>query len=139
MNGTSTVTLPEVMKPSGGKVAVRDGSIFLMSLLGAGGIDYAFEYRNVAEANGYRWVDLPVEIDLSSASFADNYAKARVMLGFQRFSSIGRERTGRPIVYAITVPNNAPNPELAREFADYVVSKAESGGRGWPTPLAGAG
>ncbi len=137
VNGTMTVTLPEVLKPAGGKVAVRDGSIFLMSLLGAGGIDYAFEYRNVAEANGYRWVDLPPEIDLSSASHADDYAKAIVVLGFQRFSSIGRERTGRPIVYAITIPHDAPNPVLAHEFEDYVLSQARAGGRGWPTPLEG--
>ncbi|MDD1719986.1 MAG: tungstate ABC transporter substrate-binding protein WtpA, partial [Methanoregulaceae archaeon] len=67
-----------------------------------------------------------------------DYARARVMLGFQRFSGIGRERTGRPIVYALTVPSTAPHPVVAREFVDFVVAQSRSGGHGWPSPLAGA-
>ena len=104
-----TVRLPEVLRPSDGKLVIRDGSIFVLSHLEAGGIDYAFEYRSVAEGHDLRWINLPPEIDLSSPDFADEYGKVRVILGFQRFSAIGQDRKGQPIVYAVTIPKNAPN------------------------------
>ncbi|MDD1696295.1 MAG: tungstate ABC transporter substrate-binding protein WtpA [Methanoregula sp.] len=133
--GIATVRLPEVLRPSDEKLVIRDGSIFVLSHLEAGGIDYAFEYQSVAEGHNLRWVSLPPEIDLSSTDFADEYGKVRVILGFQRFSAIGQDRTGQPIVYAVTIPNSAPNPRLAQEFADLVIRKAETGGKGWPSPL----
>lgn len=137
VNGSTTIRLPEVFRPSDEKVVIRDGSVFVLSLLEAGGIDYAFEYRSVAEGHDLRWIDLLREIDLSSQNQAETYKKVRVILGFRRFSAIGQERVGQPIVYAITVPRSAPNRELAEEFADLVVHMAETGGKGWPAPLAG--
>lgn len=131
----ATVRLPEILRPSDEKLVIRDGSIFVLSHLEAGGIDYAFEYRNVAEGHDLMWIGLPPEIDLSSPDNADEYRKVRVILGFQRFSAIGQDRTGQPIVYAVTIPNNAPNRELAQEFANLVVRMAKSGGKGWPASL----
>ncbi|HDS63350.1 MAG TPA: tungstate ABC transporter substrate-binding protein WtpA, partial [Methanofollis liminatans] len=55
--------------------------------------------------------------------------------GFQRFASIGSERVGSPIVYAATVPSNAPHPALAREFMDYMVGEFGKGYDEWPDPL----
>ncbi len=133
--GIATVTLPEVLRPSDEKLVIRDGSIFVLSHLEAGGIDYAFEYQSVAEGHNLRWINLPPEIDLSSADHAAEYRTVRVILGFRRFSAIGQERTGQPVVYAVTVPDIAPNRELAEEFSHLVVRMAESGGRGWPAPL----
>ncbi len=133
--GIATVTLPEVLRPSDEKLVIRDGSIFVLSQLEAGGIDYAFEYQSVAEGHNLMWVSLPPEIDLSSPDYAEGYQKVKVMLGFQRFSAIGQNRTGQPIVYAVTVPNSAPNRELAQEFADVVFEMAKTGGRGWPASL----
>jgi len=138
-NGTKSVTLPPVLRPSDKKVAVRDGSIYLMSLLSAGGIDYAFEYRSVAEGQNLLYVPLPAEIDLSSPAFSREYSQARVVLGFERFSSLGRIRTGSPIVYAVTIPNNAPHPELAKQFMDFTLAEAQKGGNGWPAPLGESG
>jgi molybdate/tungstate transport system substrate-binding protein len=135
IGGIMTVRLPEVLRPSDEKLVIRDGSIFVLSHLEAGGIDYAFEYRSVAEGHDLRWINLPPEIDLSSPDFADEYGTVKVILGFQRFSAIGQDRTGQPIVYAVTIPNNAPNQELAREFADVVIQKAKIGGKGWPESL----
>ena len=137
-NGTGLeVHLPELVRPaSGGKVAVRDGSVFLLSLLEAGGIDYAFEYRSVAEGRGLRYVRLPQSINLGSAAHADAYRNATVRLGFQRFTAIGTERAGGVIEYAVTVPDPAPHPAEAREFADALVRAAGEGRRGWPAPIA---
>ena len=134
-DGIVTVRLPEVLRPSDEKLVIRDGSIFVLSHLEAGGIDYAFEYRNVAEGHNLRWINLPQEIDLSSPDYAEEYGKVRVILGFQRFSAIGQDRTGQPIVYAVTIPNSAPNRELAQEFADLVIQMTKSGGKGWPATL----
>lgn len=130
-----TVRLPEVLRPSGQHIAVRDGSIFLMSLLAAGGIDYAFEYRSVAEAQDFHYLTLPPEINLAHTEYADRYERARVILGFQRFSSIGQERIGRPIVYAMTIPSNAPHPEQGQHFIQFVKDQSMLGEWGWPAPL----
>jgi molybdate/tungstate transport system substrate-binding protein len=138
-NGTRLVTLPPVLRPSDNRVAVRDGSIYLMSLLSAGGIDYAFEYRSVAEGQNLSFIPLPEEIDLSSPAFSKEYSQARVVLGFERFSSLGRNRTGSPIVYAVTIPNNAPHPELAHQFMNFTLAEAQKGGNGWPAPLGEPG
>jgi molybdate/tungstate transport system substrate-binding protein len=135
-NGTTTtIKLPEIMRPSDDHIVIRDGSIYLLSLLEAGGIDYAFEYRSVAEGMGLPYITLPPSINLGSASYSDQYRNVTVVLGFPRFSTIGSERTGSPIVYAMTVPANAPHPELAREFIDYIVNESRKGGPGWPAPL----
>jgi molybdate/tungstate transport system substrate-binding protein len=133
---TTTITLPEIMRPSDEHVVIRDGSIYLLSLLEAGGIDYAVEYRSVAEGMGLPFITLPDSINLGSAEYADHYGMVTVALGFPRFSTIGSERTGRPIVYAMTIPDNAPHPELARAFIDYIASESAKGRTGWPAPLA---
>jgi molybdate/tungstate transport system substrate-binding protein len=132
------ITLPEVMKPSDDHVAVRDGSIYLLSLLETGGIDYAFEYRSVAEGNNLRWISLPPSINLGSEAYADRYRSVAVTLGFRRFSTIGSERRGRPIVYAISIPNTASHPEMARAFADYIINESKKGRPGWPAPMGGS-
>jgi molybdate/tungstate transport system substrate-binding protein len=131
----STIVLPEIVKPSDDHVVVRDGSIFLLSLLEAGGVDYAFEYRSVADGKNLRWISLPPSINLGSPEYAENYRNVTVILGFQRFSSIGTERKGVPIVYAVTIPNNAAHPEIAKEFVAYIAGEAQKGRPGWPTPI----
>ncbi len=131
----STIELPEIMRPSGGKLAVRDGSIYLISLLEAGGIDYAVEYRSVADDMGLLWVPLEPSVNLGSDEYENNYERVRIVLGFQRFSSTGRERIGRTIVYAMTIPTDAKNPDLAREFITYVNEQSRLGRPGWPAPL----
>jgi molybdate/tungstate transport system substrate-binding protein len=133
--GMQVVELPEIMRPADEKLAIRDGSIYVLSLLESGGIDYAFEYKSVASGHDLHWIDLPPEIDLSSPDHAADYAGVTIVLGFQRFSAIGKDRRGMPIVYAITVPNSAPSPGLAQEFSDMVITMAQKGGKGWPASV----
>lgn len=133
--GGTTISLPEIMRPSDEKVVIRDGSIYLLSLLSAGGIDYAIEYRSVAEGMNLSYVTLPASIHLGAAEYADRYRDVTVILGFPRFATIGSERTGRPIVYAVTIPANVPNPDLAREFIWYITAESAKGRPGWPAPL----
>ena len=136
-NGTTAeVTLPQTMKTSGPGLVIRDGSVYLLSLLEAGGIDYAFEYRSVAEEHGLNYLSLPPEIDLSSPAYADQYDDVTVNLGFQRFTSIGSERIGRPIVYGITVPTTTSHPKEGNDFALFVNESMEEGYGAWPRPYA---
>jgi molybdate/tungstate transport system substrate-binding protein len=46
-----------------------------------------------------------------------------VILGFERFRSVGSERVGQPIVYAVTAPANAPHPDEARMFVDFMLDE----------------
>lgn len=138
VDGDNTViTLPEIMRPSDDSVVIRDGSIYLLSLLEAGGIDYAFEYRSVAESMGLSYIRLPPSLNLGDREHANEYEKIKVVLGFQRFSSIGKERIGQPIIYAVTIPSNAPHPEGARRFMEHVITESGRGRAGWPSPLPG--
>ncbi len=131
----TTISLPEIMRPSDDNVVIRDGSIYLLSLLSAGGIDYAIEYRSVAEGMNLSYVTLPASINLGSAEYAERYCTVTVILGFPRFATIGSERNGRSVVYAMTIPVNAPNPDLAREFIGYIATESAKGRPGWPAPL----
>ena len=136
-NGTTAeVVLPETMRTSGPGLVIRDGSVYLLSLLEAGGIDYAFEYRSVAEEHGLNYISLPPEIDLSSPAYASRYDDVTVNLGFQRFTSIGSERTGRPIVYGITVPTTASHPDEGEDFAAFVIESMAAGYDTWPRPYS---
>ncbi len=81
------------------------------------------------------WVPLDPSLNLGADEYQSNYERVRVVLGFQRFSSIGRERIGRTIVYAMTIPSDPKNPDLAREFIAYVQEQSLVGRPGWPAPL----
>jgi molybdate/tungstate transport system substrate-binding protein len=116
------VVVPEILDPRAKKVVIRGGSVQLLALIELGEIDYTFEYRSVSEQHGLRFVELPPEIDLSSPDNVDMYENVSVDLGFQRFTSVGTRRTGKPIFYAITIPKDAPHPELALEFVEFVTS-----------------
>ncbi len=120
---TYIVFVPEIFEPRAEKVVVRGGSVQLLALLEYGGLDYTFQYKSVAQQHGLRFVELPDQLDLSSTEYEDGYKKVIVRLGFQRFSAVGTERIGSPIFYAVTIPKNAPQPELAVEFVLFVIGE----------------
>ena len=104
---------------------VRPSEAQLLGLVQAGELDYAWSYRSLALTAGLRWVELPPEIDLSDASRAPAYAEALVRLpGATRESADSVEFRGEPIVYALTIPRDPPNPETALAFAQFVLSPA---------------
>jgi ABC-type thiamine transport system substrate-binding protein len=61
---------------------------------------------------------LPEQIDLSKVEYADFYKKVKLE------TADGKTKTGKPIVYGITVPTNAENPELGLEFVKFVIGDA---------------
>ncbi len=126
-NDTCIVVMPEIFEHRTEKIVIRGGSIQLLAFLDYGEIDYAFQYRSMAEQHGLQFVDLPCEIDLSSTEYEDIYNKVIIQLGFQRFTSVGTERSGKPIFYAMTIPNSTQHPELAVEFVKFILSEDGQG------------
>ncbi|MEA3408586.1 MAG: tungstate ABC transporter substrate-binding protein WtpA [Chloroflexota bacterium] len=99
---------------------IRPKSVELIALLESGDMDYAFEYRSVAVQHGLNFVELPEEINLSMVKHADFYSQATVELsGSEPGETIIQK--GKPIVYGMTMPNNAPSPELALAFVEFLL------------------
>jgi len=100
---------------------VRPRSVELIALLQSGDMDYAFEYRSVAVQHDLEFIGLPDEVNLSMVEHADVYSQATVEIaGTEPGTTM--TMTGTPIVYGVTIPNNAPNPELALEFVKFLLS-----------------
>ncbi|MDY6875057.1 MAG: tungstate ABC transporter substrate-binding protein WtpA [Chloroflexota bacterium] len=117
----STIPVPEVLQPekeSG--LVMRGSSVRLLALLQSGDLDYAFEYESVTRQHGLEFLPLPPEIDLSDKTYQDNYERVRVSLNFQRFASVNPEFEGQAIAYGLTIPANAPHPDLAVEFIQFL-------------------
>ena len=99
---------------------VRPKAVELIAMLQSGDMDYAFEYRSVAVQHGLKFVELPDEINLSQVEQADFYKQAKVEVsGKEPGTTI--TKTGKPIVYGITIPRNAPSPGLALEFVKFLL------------------
>jgi len=95
----------------------------LTALIQAGELDYSWSYASLARTAGLRYVDLPDEIDLSNPKLAEQYARASVRVPSERRS--GRDSVefrGEPIVYALTIPTEAPHPRTAEAFVRFIFS-----------------
>jgi len=116
-NETYLIRTPEDLAPNTGKVIIRSKSVDLVTLIEEGGLDYAFEYRSVAVQHNLKFVNLPEKINLGKVEYADFYGKVRLE------KADGKTCTGKPVVYGITVPKNAPNPSLGLEFIKLVLNE----------------
>ena len=99
---------------------VRPNAAELAALLQTGEVDYVFDYESVAAAYGFRALRLPAAIDLGDPARASEYAQAKV-----RGPSAGTDTvtyTGAPILYALSVPANAPHPAAATRLASFLLS-----------------
>jgi len=117
-NGTYTAVMPasEYIEPNTKKIMMRSMEVELSSALETGEIDYFYIYRSVAVQHGFRFVELPPQIDLSSVDYEDDYNTVRLK------TANGNIVVGTPIVYGITIPDNAMQPELGVEFIKLLLS-----------------
>ncbi len=98
----------------------------LLALLEVGELDYLFTYRSVAEQHKLVFLALPDEINFKKPELAELYRRASVrLIGKKRGTFI--TRVGEPIIYGVTIPNNAPNSELALAFLAFLLD-TEGGG-----------
>lgn len=100
---------------------VRRAEADLSAHLESGELDYGWTYENLAVAHRLRYVKLPPEIDLSAPALAARYASAEVAIP-QTGGAPSLVLTGAPIVFALTIPARAANPQLAARFVRYLLS-----------------
>lgn len=117
-NDVYSIEVPktEDLGPNVEKTEIAEKSVNLLAKLTEGSIDYAFEYRSVAVQHGFKFVELPAEIDLSSTEYAGTYKQVKVFSG-------GEWHAGKPTVYGVTIPENAPHREGAIEFVKFLISQ----------------
>ncbi len=117
-----TILIPEVLRPeSDSGLVMRGSSVQLLGVLESGDLDYGFEYLSVSRQRDLRFLALPEEINLSSEAHQENYSRARVKLAYQRFASVNPEFEGKTIHYGLTIPSNAPHPDLAVELIQFLL------------------
>jgi molybdate/tungstate transport system substrate-binding protein len=101
---------------------IRPKETDLIALMQAGELDYHFQYLSVAKQHNLKILILPTQIDLSDIKYADFYKQAKVKITGRKPGTWDIQ-IGKPIVYAITIPNNAPNKKIALKFIKFVLSK----------------
>ncbi|NCA85598.1 MAG: tungstate ABC transporter substrate-binding protein WtpA [Clostridia bacterium] len=90
----------------------------LIALLETHTVDYIFIYRSVAVQHKLGYLLLPDSINLKSPLLADWYGTASVeIVGSAPGTKITQH--GEPMIYGLTMPHNAPNPELAIDFLHF--------------------
>jgi molybdate/tungstate transport system substrate-binding protein len=92
----------------------------LIAMLEAGQIDYLFIYRSVCEQHKMPLVLLPVEINLKSARYGAFYREAKIKVSGKKPGEF-IVKTGKPMVYGITIPKSAPNRDAAIRFVAFAV------------------
>jgi molybdate/tungstate transport system substrate-binding protein len=101
---------------------IRPKEVDLLALLEVGEIDYMFIYRSVAVQHKLKFLELPGEINLKSVEYADLYEDVSVKIpGNTPGDSVTIH--GEPMVYSITMLDNAPNEELAMAFMEFFLNR----------------
>ncbi len=93
---------------------VRHAEADLSALAETGDLDVIWTYRNLAQAHGLAWLDLPPEVNLEHPEFASLYGQVSVTLPGTGGDSL--KVVGAPITFALTIPRTAPSPDLAARF-----------------------
>lgn len=88
---------------------MRDTETSLIAALQLHQIDYLAIYRSDALQHHFQYLHLPPQIDLSDPGYAGIYREAVA-------NTKNGGLAGRPIVYAVTIPNRAPHPEWAQKY-----------------------
>jgi molybdate/tungstate transport system substrate-binding protein len=118
---TAIIHIPEALRPAEERIIMRSYNLQVLALLESGNVDYAFEYESVARQHGLQFLKLPTEINLGSPDFVQSYRKISVKMDFQRFASVMPEFLCDQIIYAATIPTNAPHPVEAVSYLSFVL------------------
>ena len=104
--------------------------VSLLARVGSGQFDAGIFYRHEAVAAGLPFVELPDEINLGNPDFADDYAKVRYQVPH------GETVVGAPILFTITILEQAADPESAAEFVKFIANSPDQIADLGFTPLA---
>jgi len=101
---------------------IRPKEVDLLALLESNTIDYIFLYRSVAQQHELNYLILPDSINLKNPELADYYKNASTEItGKEPGTTI--TVTGEPMIYGITMLNEAPNKNLALKFVEFIFSE----------------
>ena len=96
--------------------AVAETETSLIAALQTGQLDYLAIYRSDALQHHFHYIHLPAQISLSDPALAKTYATVST------HGASGKTVTGKPIIYGLTVPTNAPDATLGAQFVAFVLS-----------------
>jgi molybdate/tungstate transport system substrate-binding protein len=105
---------------------IRPKEADLIAMLQKRSVDYLYLYRSMAEQHGFRYLRLSDSVNLRNPDMAEFYRKAAFETVGSSPGSTHRE-VGAPIVYGITIPSGALNPELAEDFIAFMLDPARGG------------
>ena len=121
-DGFTEISVPEILEPRPDMgILIRGASIQLIALLESGDLDYAFEYESVIRQHGLEWVELPEMVNLGNEAYDPQYKQVQVKMDFRRFASVEPVFIGEHISYGITIPTNAPHPDQAVQFIEFLL------------------
>jgi molybdate/tungstate transport system substrate-binding protein len=120
-NGITTISVPELLEPTDSHLVLRNADMELLALLQSGNIDYTIDYKSVVIQDGLKYLELPPEINLGETGNAQTYQKVIVQMDYQRFATVNPVFEGLPIIYGMTIPNNAQNTTAAIKFIQFVL------------------
>lgn len=118
-NQHCTIIVPEIIRPQ--NISVRGSSVVLLGILESGDIDYAFEYKSVAEQRNLHFLEFPPEINLGSDAFQNLGYDLQVRIDYQRFSSLIPDFECQEILYGVTIPKNSPHPQEALNYLMFLL------------------
>lgn len=99
---------------------LRDKSASMTALLQNGDLDYIWTYRSLALQHRLRFISLDEHVNLGNLAYDSFYRQAKVRVtGEKPGTHIDRE--GRFVAYGITRLKDAPNPEAALAFLEYLL------------------
>lgn len=101
---------------------LRPKGVELIALLETNAIDYAFEYRSVAEQHGLKYLSLPGEINLSEVKWDSLYSTVSVDIKGKRPGD-SLTIAGSTMVYGITLIENGPETEAAIDFLKFFIGE----------------
>jgi len=100
---------------------IRPKEVDLVALTETGVIDYMFQYKSVAVQHGFRYLELPDAINLSSPQMKDHYSSVSYMIPGETPGERSEIR-GDYISYSGTIPDGAPHKELAEKYFSFLLS-----------------
>lgn len=105
---------------------IRPKEVDLVALVSSGVIDYMFQYKSVAIQHGFKYLELPDEINLSSPLMTERYATVSYMIPGD-VPGVRTEVRGDYISYSGTVLDRAPQRNLALQFFEFMLSDEGAG------------
>lgn len=90
--------------------------IVLLARVESGQFDAGIFYKHEVVAHKLPFVSLPPEINFGSQKFAQSYAKETYT------QKSGQQVRGAPILFTVTIPENARNRQAALEFVRFLLS-----------------